>query len=142
MPDIALHYLLPSWVESDPLRGRAIDALGLQLTADRIADVLLPGLSVQTNRARYYALLAWARRACGTHVDEARIHRLEVALAVREAKLHPKESASDDETRCRFVGLRKLPRAPDATPYEKPPEPRDGVPGAGVAQVSRIDAGP
>ena len=91
MPDIALHHLLPSWVESDPLRGRAIDALGLQLTADRIADVLLPGLSVQTNRARYYALLAWARRACGTHVDEARIHRLEVALAVREAKLHPKD---------------------------------------------------
>ena len=42
MPDIALHDLLPSWVESDPLRGRAIDALGLQLTADRIADVPLP----------------------------------------------------------------------------------------------------
>jgi hypothetical protein len=26
MPDIALHHLLPSWVEPDSLRGRAIDA--------------------------------------------------------------------------------------------------------------------
>lgn len=72
MVDIALHRLLPSWVESDPLRGRAIGALGLQSTADRIADVLLPGLSVLTSRARYYALLAWARRACGKHADEIR----------------------------------------------------------------------
>ena len=49
---------------------------------------------------------------------------------------------SDDETRCRFVGSRNLPRAPDATPYDKPPEPRAVFTGAGVAQVSRIDAGP
>lgn len=119
----ALCRLLPSWVEFDPLRGRAIDALGLQATADTIADVLLPGLSVQTTRARYYALLAWARRECGSRADETHIHRLEVALAVREAKLHPKESESGGkaEWRCRFVGSRELPRAPDA--YEKPPEP-------------------
>jgi hypothetical protein len=75
--------LLPSWVESDPLRDRAIDALGLQSTADRVADVLLPGLSVLTTHARYYAMLAWARRACGSRADEGLIHRLEVALAVR-----------------------------------------------------------
>jgi len=120
-------HLLPSWVESDPLRGRAIDPLGLQETADGIADVLLPGLSVLTRRARYYALLAWARRVCGRHADEGQIHRLEVALAVREAKLHPKETVSDGEADppCQFVGSRNLPRAPKADPYEKPPEPRE-----------------
>jgi hypothetical protein len=124
MAEITLHRLLPSWVESDPLRGRAIDALGLQATADRIADELLPGLSVLTTRARYYAMLAWARRACGTRTDETHIHRLEVALAVREAKLHPKEPASADgaNDRCRFVGSRNLPRAPQQEPFKKPPK--------------------
>lgn len=123
MAEITLHGLLPSWVESDPLRGRAIDALGLQATADRIADVLLPGLSVLTTRARYYAMLAWARRACGTRADETHIHRLEVALAVREAKLHPTEPASTDgaNKRCRFVGSSKLPRAPQQVPLDVPP---------------------
>lgn len=107
MAIVTIYRLLPSWVESDPLRGRATDSLGLQSSADRIADVLLPGLSVQTTRARYYSLLVWARRACGKHPDEARIHRLEVALAVREAMLHPKElSDSETEWRCRFVGSR------------------------------------
>jgi hypothetical protein len=123
MAEIALHRLLPSWVESDPLRGRAIDALGVQATADRIADVLLPGLSVLTTRARYYAMLAWARRACGARADETHIHRLEVALAVREAKLHPKEPPSEDDAddRCRFVGSRNLPRGPQQVPLEVPP---------------------
>src|SRR5688572_33361992 len=120
MADVTLCRILPSWVESDPMRGRALDALGLQASADRIADVLLPGLSVLTTRARYYSLLVWARRACGKQTDEARIHRLEVALATREAMLHPKEPVSDDgaQWRCRFVGSRNLPRAPQATPYD------------------------
>jgi hypothetical protein len=72
-----LRQSLPSWVETDPLRGRAVDALGLQATADRIADEILPDLSVLTNRARYFAVLAWARKVCGTHADEDRIHALE-----------------------------------------------------------------
>lgn len=110
---------MPAWVESDPLRGRAVDALGLQATAARIADELLPGLSVFTNRARYYALLAWARRANGHEMNETHIHRLEVALAVREAKLHPK---SDEEGGCRFIGSRNLPRAPRQTPFDEPPK--------------------
>jgi hypothetical protein len=120
---VALNIVLPSWVESDPLRGRAIDALGLQATADEIADLLLPGLSVQTDRARYYSMLAWARRACGSRVDESRIHRLEVALAVREAMLHPKKPGSEEgaDDRCRFVGSRDLPRGPAETPLAKPP---------------------
>ncbi|MEO7732161.1 MAG: hypothetical protein ABIY55_14395 [Kofleriaceae bacterium] len=116
-------HLLPSWVEPDPLRGRALDALGLQATADQIADVLLPGISVLTKRARYYAMLAWARRACGTRADEEAIHALEVALAVREARLHPRESAaaSSASELCRFVGARNLPRAPMQEPLSAPP---------------------
>jgi hypothetical protein len=111
----AIRRLLPAWVEADPLRSRAIDALGLQLTVDRIADEFLPGLSVLTNRARYYSVLAWARKACGA--DEHRIHRIEVALAVREAHLHAK-----GDGRCRFVGSRNLagPRfdAPPTDPHD------------------------
>src|SRR4051812_43086004 len=107
----SLQHLVPSWVEPDPLKGRAVDALGLQATADQIAEQLLPGLSVLTNRARYFSLLAWARQACGRLHDEHRIHRLEVALAVREAMLHIGSADGADAERCRFVGSRNLARA-------------------------------
>lgn len=109
--------MLPSWVEPDPLRGRAVDALGLQATADAIAERLIPELSVLTTRARYFALLAWARRACEQTHDEYRIHRLEVALAVREALIHRGAMASE---RCRFVGSRNLGNANLDAP---PPDP-------------------
>ena len=121
MADSSLRRILPAWVEADPLRGRAVDALGLQSTADRIADEILPGLSVLTTRARYYAMLAWARKVCGGRADEYRIHRLEVALAVREANLHSDQSA-DERDRCRYVGSRNLagPRF-----HVPPTDPRD-----------------
>lgn len=99
---------MPSWVEPDPLRSRAIDALGLQTTADRIADDLVPGLSVLTTRARYFTVLSWARRACGPQHDEARIHRLEVALAIREAATS--RSTPEHADTCRYVGSRNLAR--------------------------------
>jgi hypothetical protein len=118
----AITAVLPSWVEADPLRGRAVDALGLQGVADRLADEILPGISVLTNRARYFALLAWARKACGARVDEQRIHRLEVALAVRESQLHAASSGEKDAERCRFVGSRNLAGARFASP---PADPRD-----------------
>lgn len=104
---------LPSWVEPDPLRGRAIDALGLQLTADKIADQILPGLSVLTRRARYYSLLCWARSVCGDRADERRIHRIEVALAIRESQLH-------DAYACSFKGLRNLKSRPRTKPPADP----------------------
>lgn len=121
---IALVRTLPSWVEADPLRGRAVDALGLQATADRIADEILPGLSVLTNRARYYAVLAWARKVCGARADEHRIHRIEVALAVRESQLHVGADSNQDEgnDRCRFVGSRNLAGPRFASPPSDPTE--------------------
>lgn len=95
--------VLPNWVEADPLRSRATDALGLQVVADRLADRLLPGLSVLTNRARYFTFLCWARERAGTDHDERTIHRWEVALALAEAEL-----SKDHEKDCPFVGSRNV----------------------------------
>ena len=114
-------HTVPSWVEADPLRGRAVDALGLQATADRIADEILPDLSVLTNRARYFAVLAWARKVCGSRADEDRIHSLEVALSVREWLIHGKAD-EDAHDRCRYVGSRNLAGLQLALP---PKDPRD-----------------
>jgi len=124
MVDIFLRRSLPAWVEADPLRGRAIDALGLQATAGRIADEILPGLSVLTDRARYFAVLAWARKVSRVRTDEDHIHRFEVALAVREARLHADESRGEGNvgTRCRFVGSRNLAGGRFMIP---PADPRD-----------------
>lgn len=102
------------------MRGRAVDALGLQATADGIADEILPDLSVLTTRARYFSMLAWARKACGTRADEDRIHSLEVALAVREWLIH--READEAEGRCRYVGSRNLAGLQLAVP---PKDPRD-----------------
>jgi hypothetical protein len=121
MPPISLRQTMPTWVEADPLRSRAVDALGLQSTSDEIAREFLPGLSVLTTRARYYALLAWARRVCGARPDEDRIHRLEVALAVREAMLHS-DGGRNGVERCRFVGSDNLAGGR----FDAPPrDPRD-----------------
>lgn len=117
-----LRQSLPSWVEADPLRGRAVDALGLQATADRIADEILPDLSVLTNRARYFAMLAWARKVCGSRANEDHIHALEVALAVREWLIHREDADEGDRDRCRYVGSRNLAGLRIASP---PKDPRD-----------------
>lgn len=100
--------VLPNWVEADPLRSRATDALGLQVVADRLADRLLPGLSVLTNRARYFTFLCWARNCTGTDHDEHTIHRWEVALALAEAQLSNRDQ--EHEKDCRFVGSRNAKR--------------------------------
>jgi hypothetical protein len=89
-------------VEPDPLRARATDSLGLQAAADRLADRLLPGLSVLTTRARYFTFLTWARDVGGREYQERNIHRLEVALALVEASLSERDA--DHAEACRFVG--------------------------------------
>jgi hypothetical protein len=101
-----LRGILPSWVEPDPLRARATDSLGLQATADRLADRVLPGLSVLTTRARYFTFLAWAREVGGRDYQERNIHRREVALALVEASLS--EGDADHSKACRFVGSRNI----------------------------------
>lgn len=98
--------LLPAWVQADPLRSRAVDALGLQATADQLADRFLPGLSVLTTRARYFSFLCWARQAVGDRNDDRKIHRLEVSLLLAEAQLSEADPSHAES--CRFVGSRNV----------------------------------
>jgi hypothetical protein len=82
--DFRLH-----WVVPDPDQERAVDPLGLGAQADRIADWLMPGVSVQTRRARYVSFFCWAvRRTQSERHQLGAIHRLEAELACEEAKAH------------------------------------------------------
>lgn len=63
--------------------------------ADRIANLLLPQLSVLTRRARYFSFFCWAVRE--SDGDFAKLHRLEATLAVEEAKRH---ADGDNEETC------------------------------------------
>lgn len=88
--DISAHgAIIPCWVEPDPTREVAIDALGLSWQADQLAEELLPDLSVLTRRARYLSFLSWAvSKTSAAANPEREIHRLEATLALYEAKLH------------------------------------------------------
>ena len=81
------------WVLADPSTERAVDPLGMGAQADKIADLLLPQLSVTTTRARYFSFLCWAVRKSVGKVPM--IHRLEAELALEEAVRHNGESATD-----------------------------------------------
>lgn len=82
------------WVLPDPQGERAVDALGTNSVADRIADQLLPHLSGQTWRARYVSFLCWAvRRTAGRTGWSESIHRLEAELALKEAENHRENSS-------------------------------------------------
>lgn len=77
------------WVEPDPDRERAADPLGLGAQSDRIADRLLPGLSVNTRRARYLSFFCWAvRKSHDQQNPLTSIHRLEAELACEESLGH------------------------------------------------------
>ena len=82
------------WVLADPFAERAVDPLGMSAQADRIAELLLPQLSVATSRARYLSFFCWAvRESAG---DVRVIHRLEAKLAIEEAERH----VDDDPNIC------------------------------------------
>ena len=117
------------WVERDPLE--SVDALGMQVVVDDLADRFLPGLSVLTRRAGYFSFLCWARdRANGRHLTRE-IHRWEVALSAAEGCAHTgneitQEEEDDDgrSTRCSFLGRRYMMR-PDKVPRNVPRNPDD-----------------
>jgi hypothetical protein len=80
------------WVAADPARERGVDALGMGAQADRIADRLLPDLSVATTRARYFSFLCWAvKKSQGTTTPDVVMHRLEAELAIEEAMGHRRD---------------------------------------------------
>jgi hypothetical protein len=91
---------LPKWLVSDPLPPSSRDPLGLQADAGGLADRLLPGLTVFTNRVGYFFFLPWALREVnqreGLAAGERRelLNRLERALVMCETLYHGKESLS------------------------------------------------
>lgn len=82
------------WVLADPSTERAVDPLGMGTQADKIADLLLPQLSVTTTRARYFSFLCWAVHKSAGSAPITAIHRLEAELALEEAIRHNGESAN------------------------------------------------
>ena len=78
-----------AWVQADPSREIAVDALGLAAQADFFADLLLPEISVLTRRARYLSFFCWAAQRARKEKDRlAALRRAEGKLALAEAERH------------------------------------------------------
>jgi len=99
---------LPKWLVSDALPPSSRDPLGLQANAEHLANQLLPGLTVFTNRVGYFFFLAWALRELnryegidiGDRLD--RLNRLERALVLSESLYHGQDHLKD----CKHQGQR------------------------------------
>jgi hypothetical protein len=105
--DRGFEALLPRWLEPQRMPAGSRDPLGLQAYAERVADKLLPGLTVATVRIGYYAFLCWAiervnERALSRRVARREmLNRLERAFVLCEFVHHGRE---DDG--CRLLGRR------------------------------------
>jgi hypothetical protein len=89
--------------------------------ADKIAAKLVPGLSVATNRARYFSFLCWAVQQTGRKASSVRaIHPLEATLALEEAQRHRGDSAGDCPG---IVGRQNAVRYLDAHDWKTPRRP-------------------
>jgi len=99
---------LPKWLVSEALPPSSRDPLGLQANAERLANQLLPGLTVFTNRVGYFFFLVWALRKLnhyegldtGDRLD--RLNRLERALVLSESLYHGQDYLKD----CNHQGQR------------------------------------
>lgn len=99
--------LLPRWLDPNRLPPGSRDPLGFQSHAERLANDVLPGLTVFTTRIGYYGFIAWAiqalnddKQASSTSRRE-RFHRIERALALCEFVQHGQEDRS-----CILLGQR------------------------------------
>jgi hypothetical protein len=105
--DRELAALLPRWLDPQKMPPSSRDPLGLQAYAERVANKLLPGLTVNTTRIGYYGFLCWAidlvngqQPPVGMSRREM-LNRLERALVLCEFVHHgPKDDS------CRVVGQR------------------------------------
>ncbi len=103
---------LPKWIVSEPLPPSSRDPLGLQADAGQLANALLPGLTVFTNRIGYFFFLSWAvrklNRINGPTAKERRdmLNRLERALVLCETLYHGK----NDFKNCFHQGQRAKQR--------------------------------
>jgi hypothetical protein len=105
--DSDLDALLPRWLEPNRLPPGSRDPLGFQSHAERLANEILPGLTVFTSRIGYYGFIAWAVNGLNVEkfpptVSRREIfHRLERTLALCEFIQHGQEDRS-----CRLLGQR------------------------------------
>jgi len=105
--DSDLDALLPRWLEPNRLPPGSRDPLGFQSHAERLANEVLPGLTVFTSRIGYYGFIAWAvnqlngERLPATVSRREHFHRLERTLALCEFIQHGQEDRS-----CRLLGQR------------------------------------
>ncbi len=89
-----LRSVLPRWVVSDKLPASSRDPLGLQTDAEKLANKVLPGLTVFTNRVGYFFFLAWAIQEINRlkNLSVTRrldlLNRLERALVLCETLYH------------------------------------------------------
>jgi hypothetical protein len=112
----------PRWVESPPSEPGSIDPLGYRIESDRIAEKLLPGVTVNTRRARYLSFLCWASDRFGLDPDET--DRWEVALSVGEWLRHGSSRV------CSYRGIDRL--------SELTPRPGDPVKPRLLQQSARV----
>jgi hypothetical protein len=73
---------IPCWLEPPAAEEGSLDPLGFLAPAEKIADRLLPGVTVATRRARYLSFLCWGIESTDGNPKE--IDRWEVALSVSE----------------------------------------------------------
>ena len=106
--DRELAALLPRWLEPQKMPPGSRDPLGLQAYAERVANKLLPGLTVNTSRIGYYGFLCWAidlvnsRESPSGTPRRGLLNRLERALVLCEFVYHGSEDVN-----CRVVGQRR-----------------------------------
>ena len=105
--DHTFEALLPHWLEAEKLPPSSRDPLGFQVHAERLANELLPGLTVFTSRIGYYGFLARAVQIinslpCPTgQTRQERLQRLERTLVLCEFVHHGAEDKS-----CPLLGQR------------------------------------
>jgi len=105
--DTKFEALLPRWLETLKLPPSSRDPLGFQANAERLANELLPGLTVFTSRIGYYGFLAWViqtlnEQSCWSgQTRQDCLHRLERALVLCEFVYH---GAADKS--CLLLGQR------------------------------------
>ena len=100
--------IIPKWLVSDELPPSSRDPLGLEADAGKLADRLLPGLTVFTSRAGYFFFLVWAIDKLNSlgdvnfHGKLDLLYRLERALVLCETLNHGKIGLRD----CLHLGQR------------------------------------
>ncbi|MBI4524537.1 MAG: hypothetical protein HY695_12085 [Deltaproteobacteria bacterium] len=122
--DSTIEALLPRWLEPERLPPSSRDPLGLQAYAERLANALLPGLTVFTTRAGYYGFLAWAIQLLNGPsfssgpTRRERLNRLERGLVLCEFIQH-----DINDNSCALLGQRsktQLLQGHEANRYRVP----------------------